>query len=418
MSKKYTTIQNLIPKRVTLIKRSWVNKTNGARFTYLVKIWNPTVKKHAEIALKSRDKNGAITEAFEVYSKHAGDINAGRDVSKRRYTIRLHLDEFIEFQKVRSRLGQITPERVVVIEHALKTLEAFSKLQKNPPLDMLAKVYDNKFLAHRSKATAWVTGNKLTARTLNTELNVHRQFFRWAIENNISTRPLMTKDLKVTRSNKPFPTKSYAKFLSVGQKEIEKSKSPKTKFDLMNYRTVVMVMNSIGCRVTEIKNMKWTDITHSKGKTELYIHGKSKERTIQIPERVAGHLETLKKFKQTMGKAFEWNEVDYPFIFSTYRSKTVSKSFSNRTRRRWAEKAGIEGEYDLVCFRHKFITDALNKGVHSLSVASYTGTSQLMIEKTYSGLVSSDVFNLVFKNAPVESLSRNNPAWVDKLIAD
>lgn len=414
---KASVVKHLIPKKVALLKRYWT-RVDGPTFAFMVRIWNPTLKKYTEVTLKSRNQNDAINEAIEVYSQHASEVNAGRDVSRRRNSLLLHIAEFIEAQKLRSRLGQITPKRVDVLEYSLKTLVEFSKLQRNPPLDTLSKLHDRKFLEHRSKATAWVTGKKLSNRTLNTELNVHRQFFRWAIENNLSTRPLMAKDLKVTRSNKPFPSKSYNKFLSVGQKEIEKSNSPKTKFDLMNYRTVVMVMNSIGCRVTEIKNMKWTDITHSKGKTELYIHGKSKERTIQIPERVAGHLDTLRKFKQTMGKAFEWNEVDYPFIFSTYKSKTVSKSFSNRTRRRWAEKAGIEGEYDLVCFRHKFITDALNKGVHSLSVASYTGTSQLMIEKTYSGLVSSDVFNLVFKNAPVESLSRNNPAWVEKLITD
>ena len=173
-------------------------------------------------------------------------------------------------------------------------------------------------------------------------------------------------------------------------------------------------MSSIGCRVTEIKNMKWSDLIYRKDRTEIYIHGKSKERTIQIPERVVGHLENLKKFKQKMGDSFEWNETDYPFIFSTYKSKTVSISFSSKTRKRWARKIGLEGDYSLVCFRHKFITDALNNGVHSLTIASYCGTSQKMIEDTYSGLVDTQVYDLVFKNTPDDALSRNEtPKWLN-----
>ena len=75
-------------------------------------------------------------------------------------------------------------------------------------------------------------------------------------------------------------------------------------------------------------------------------------------------------------------------------------------------------DWELVCFRHKFITDALNNGVHSLAVANYTGTSQQMIEKTYSGLVAGDIYNLVFKNASNDSLSRNAPKWLNKLLND
>jgi site-specific recombinase XerD len=326
--------------------------------------------------------------------------------------------DFLDYQRTRASLKQITDKRVVVLDHYLKSLIDFSKLNKNPQLDDLSKLHDQKYLVWRSKAKAKLTRKTISIRTLNSEVGAHRQFFAWAISNNLCSRPLVSKDLKTQRSNNPFPSDYYRKFLAVGQKEITDAKSAKIKFDLMNYRTVCMVMNSIGCRVTEIKNMKWSDLVYRKNRTEIYIHGKSKERTIQIPERVVGHLENLKIFKQKMGDAFEWNETDYPFIFSTYKSKTVSISFSNKTRKRWAQKIGLEGDYSLVCFRHKFITDALNNGVHSLSVANYTGTSQAMIERTYSGLVTSDIFNLVFKNAPEESLKKQSPDWVNRLVGD
>lgn len=411
------TVKNLIPKRATLVQRKWTT-SNGPAYAFCLRLWNPSIKKYVEITLKSRDENGAIAEAYEVYSKNATDIDAGRDVSKQRSKLHLHVVDFLDYQRTRASLKQITDKRVVVLDHYLKSLIDFSKLNKNPQLDDLSKLHDQKYLIWRSKAKAKLTGKTISIRTLNSEVGAHRQFFTWAISNNLCSRPLVSKDLKTQRSNNPFPSDYYRKFLAVGQKEIEDAKSAKIKFDLMNYRTVCMVMNSIGCRVTEIKNMKWSDLVYRKDRTEIYIHGKSKERTIQIPERVVGHLENLKKFKQKMGDSFEWNETDYPFIFSTYKSKTVSISFSSKTRKRWARKIGLEGDYSLVCFRHKFITDALNNGVHSLSVANYTGTSQAMIERTYSGLVTGDIFKLVFKNAPEASLSKQNPDWINRLVAD
>jgi hypothetical protein len=73
-------------------------------------------------------------------------------------------------------------------------------------------------------------------------------------------------------------------------------------------------------------------------------------------------------------------------------------------------------DFEFVSFRHRFITNALINGARSLEVAVYTGTSQNMIEKTYSGLVPANVFDLVFKNATPESLARNpTPKWIEKL---
>ena len=410
-------VKKLIPKRLTLIKRVW-KTSSGTAWSYRARIYVPKVDKYLELALTSRDENEAITEAIEVYSGHSKDINEGRDPSQRRTGLADHINAFNEYQESRVFTNSITERRFIVLKHNLKSLLEFAKINKNPPLDDLAKIHDSKFIAWRSKAKTRLTKTKLTNRTLNTEIQAHRQFFNWALDENLSTRTLKGKSLPTKRSNKPFPKEFYRKFLAVGKREIEESKNPRTKFELMNYRTIVMVMNGLGCRVTEIKNLKWSDIKMVKNGIQIYLHGKNKERTIQIPERVYGHLKNLRKVKTSMGASFGWNEDDYPYVFSSYKSKTVSQSFSSSTRRRWAKKIGLEGDYDLVCFRHKFITDALNNGVHSLSVAKYTGTSQAMIERTYSGLVTGDVYNLVFEKAPKESLAQNKPVWIDKLVQE
>jgi integrase len=412
-------VRTLIPKRLVLIIYRWQNN-NGGSYSYRARIWQQKLKKYSEVTLKARDEGSASEEAYEVYAQHLGDLKSGKEVGKRRKPVKHYVEEFVASQQARATLNQISQKRVVVVQHALKSLIHFSTIQKNPPLDDLSAIYDNKFIQWRAEHKARVTGNPLSTRYLNNELSVHKQFFLWAVANNFCNRPIQSKELKVKRANNPFPKKNYPKLLSVARKEIEESRNTRIKWELMNYRTLLMLMNGIGCRVVETKNMKWSDLTNGKNGVTLYIHGKDKERTIQIPDRVAGHLEDLRKFKRNYGKAFGWAETDHPFIFSSWKSEKPPNQFDATVRRRWMKEAGIDNpkDYELVCFRHKFITEALNNGVHSLAVAQYTGTSQKMIEKTYSGLVTSDVFNLVFKNSPDEAMSRNAPRWLDKLIEE
>ena len=130
---------------------------------------------------------------------------------------------------------------------------------------------------------------------------------------------------------------------------------------------------------------------------------------------MVGHLNDLRDFKRKNGDGW-WDEKEHAYIFSTYKSPLPAKHFDAGVRRRWIEKAGVPNprDYEYVCFRHKFITESLNAGAHSLVVAKYTGTSQAMIEKTYEGLVSGDVFNLVFKNAPSAALAKKeSPKWLN-----
>jgi len=416
-------VRQLIPKRLTLIKRTWTNKTGHASYAYRARIWQDQIKKNVEITLKSRDESDACQEAFEVFSKHASDISEGKDIANRRKKLPFYTEKFLEHTRDRVELSEITAKRGEVIGHNLKSLIEFSNLHKSPDLDRLSALYDNNFMKWRAKHKAKITKKQLSKRYLNSELVAHKQFFNWAIKEGFSNRPIQQETLKLKRANVPFPKEHYMKLLSVALKELEEAPNRRIKWEIMNYRTLILLMNGIGCRVVETKNLKWSDIKkkkdHKTGKqrTELYIHGKDKERTIRIPERVAGYLEDLRKFKKKFGHDF-WSEEKCPHIFSSWRSPKTSNQYDARMRRRWMKKAGVKNpeDYEFVCFRHKFITDSLNNEVHSLAVAQYTGTSQRMIEKTYSGLVSNQIYSLVFKNAPEQSLSRNASKWFERLM--
>ena len=79
------------------------------------------------------------------------------------------------------------------------------------------------------------------------------------------------------------------------------------------------------------------------------------------------------------------------------------------------DRSAPKKEYPLVCFRHKFISDALRQGTHALQIAWYTGTSVAMIQQTYGSITSPDLFKQVFSNAPEEALERAaRTKWFDE----
>ncbi len=415
MPVKQRVVEHIIPKKLALIDRVWTNADQSKTTqTYMARLWQPAVKRYSFIKLESTSVHNAKQECFEHWTKHAGDIKDGRDIGSYHRKLRTFIDEFLEIQRSRARNKQITEKRAQVIGHHLVSLEKFWASESKPTLDELSRLYEIKWQNYRSVQKAEKTGKILSARYRNNETNSHKQFFRWCETERYSSRIPKVKDLKVKRTNAPFPAEYYPKLLSVTRESIKNGRNPRIRYEHMNYRYVILLMSGIGCRVLECKNLRWTDIDVRKNGIFLYLHGKDKERTIRIPDRVYGHLMDLRKYKDEHHP--NYNEEDYPHIFNTWLSPTATNHYAGEVRRRWMAATGMPNpdDYELVCFRHKFITDALNNGAHSLTIASYCGTSQKMIEDTYSGLVDTQVYDLVFKNTPDDALTRNEtPKWLN-----
>ena len=389
-------------KGLRVKERSWVNQDGTVQHRFRAYIYQPQIKRRTEVTLQATSLDLAKREATEVWSKHQIDIANGKDISERRKNLLFFIRKFLDYQTTRASLGEITPKRTEVAEYCLKSLIDFWSANKKLDLDSLTKIYDQRFVSWRSKQTARLTNRPITPRTINSEMQVHRQFITWCIQNDYCSRRIEARNLNPKKTNYPFPNEKYKALLQVARKDIEGTQNIKWQWSKVNYYYLILLMNGIGCRVVETKNMKWKDIEERKDGYRLYIHGKNKERTIYLPPRIYKYLMKLKTFKREKGKLFGWNETKHQYIFSAYNSIKPAKQFDAELRRTWIELSGVDNarDYEWVCFRHKFITNALNNNVHSLYVAKYTGTSQLMIEKTYQNLISKDVYDLVFKDAP------------------
>lgn len=413
-------VRTLIPKRLTLIKRDWTLKNGTRRSAYLARIWNYKRKRTTEVTLTSSDEAGACEEAFNVWAKLSPDIEEGREISATKRRINTFVDEYMEYVYNRARDNDITDKRAEVIRHSLASLIRFWEFLEKPSVDELTRLYELRWNAWRGEEKAKITGKPLSKRFRNNELTVHKTFFSWLVANRYASRAPDVRPIKLRpedRGNYPFPDEFYLKFLSAARKEIAESFSVKSRWNRMNVYYLVLLMNGIGCRVTEAKRLTWSDLKTRKGGTFLRLHGKDKEREILLPDRVAGYLNDLREWKRKNGSGW-WSEERCPAVLCAWKSDRPPNQFKAEVRRRWSELAGVPNpnDYEFVSFRHRFITNALINGARSLEIAVYTGTSQNMIEKTYSGLVPANVFDLVFKNATPESLARNpTPKWIEKL---
>jgi integrase len=394
--------------KLSLVQRQWTNKSGDIQFRYYARIRQPHLKKYAELTLQSRNEDAAREEAFQHYAKFQSNIEKGTDISVRRQNY-LHFQKlFLEHQTKRARDKQITDKRVLVLKHCLKSLQAFYRHKKKPNLDNLAEFYDREFNDWRSNQKVQTTKKQLSVAFRNNEINTHKQFFTWAKEQGYCDRQITIPNLKIRRDPKRFPYRHYRKLVVACLRDIKGAQNIKNQWQKMNYYHLILLMNGIGCRVAETKNMRWTHIHQSNDGTLIDISGKNKQRTILLPPRVAGHLQRLKEWKIANGRDYDTSKA---FIFSDYNKIETSKHYSPDTRRNWFRLAGIENWYNLewVSFRHDFISRTLTGGVDSLSVAKYCGTSQAMIEQTYGHLTSKETYANVFRNVSDDALKAKEP---------
>ena len=413
-------LEHILPKKLTLVLRTWTTKDGEENQHYRMRVYIPSHRKYHYITLSSETYNDAKEESINRYLGMGKDIEEGIPVNNDRKKLPFFIDMFMKHMETRLKNGKVTKHRVVCVRQLLRCLEKFAEEMRNPAITELVDIYDEKFENWRDKSLTRLTNKPLSPRTRNNEYNSHRQFFGFLVDKKIISRVPDHIKVKVHQTNKPFPQNKYNALLKASRDAINGTNHPKIKWNWMCMRTVILLMAGTGCRVTEVKNLQWKHISmDSKKNPRIFLHGKGKEREISISHRVYGHLMDLKDFKHVWGDEWNWNEKDYPVVFASWKMEKILNQFDSWGRRQWYEKIGLDPkEYPLVCFRHKFISDALRNGTHALQIAFYTGTSVAMIQQTYGKITSPELFAQVFSNAPDEALEgKQRSKWLEEQLS-
>jgi integrase len=386
---------SIIKNELAVTTHSWTNKDGSVSHRFAVRIRQKQHASYFRKTLKALTLPEAQKEALQVYMSLQDDLSAGKKISVGTKNLVKHIDAYLDAKQKEADGGFISGKRVEVIKHHLLPLERFWVYLKKPSLDVLITEYDQQFRAFRTSERV------LKASSRQSEETTHKVFFKWCFERNYCTRlsNLKGKEERKISPNRPFPRNCWKKLLAAIRKDIKNARTERHRFNLLTYYHAILTMGNIGCRVPEIRNMKWKHLSKQGDEDRLYIHGKAKERTVVISPRVAENLERLKKYQEKFEKRGE-------YIFVVWETGKPFKRMNTVLKDRWFEAAGVPPkDYELVCLRHMFVVNALNRNVNTLAIAKYIGTSQKMIETTYSGLVSKETYDLVFAGISEQALS-------------
>ena len=189
-TQKERVVEHIIKGKLTLLQRYWENRDGSLTTKYRARLRQPHHKSYASISLAAENVEDAKVSALMEWSKRETDISEGRNVGAERRRLTHFINEFFNVQRGRARDNQITERRTEVIKHHLASLLRFYEEHKNPNLNQLVQLYERGWVEWRRTQRNKKTGNLLSHRFRNNEVNSHKMFLRWCIrEGHCSSLP-------------------------------------------------------------------------------------------------------------------------------------------------------------------------------------------------------------------------------------
>lgn len=278
----------------------------------------------------------------------------------------------------------------------------------------------------KSKKTQISTG------TLNKTLTVFRQIFRYANDKGyiesvkvpIVTNKIRPKD-EVTR-NPDFSPKEYKKLASKAYRDVKTEKHSHIKNQKFLLQHLILVLANTGARMSEIRNLRWSDIVvytekgwfipSGGGNTDAYLKDKeyikiqfygkvsrSTQKKWSSPvQRVRDVLDRLKTKQKQWAKDNNWIWNDECKVFTNHLGSEVvnfNKGFNSLLERTGLTYKNM-GETDdgeiifkkrnLGGLRHLYAKRMLSQGWDYFLLAKNMRTSPQMLNKFYANEIDVD----------------------------
>ncbi len=280
------------------------------------------------------------------------------------------LDDFLLNLKV----NNYSPETIYNYERDLKVFESFLKENKiNFPKLTKRDILNYKaFLVSTDRRTAneELGQKRLNAYSINRMLSVLRSYFKYLIEMDYvcPLPPDVIKMIKVIKK------KSQVAELDEFIKLIEfPSKIETDRRVAMRNRAMLEVLFSTGLRISELVNMKMTQIDKA---GRIFVLGKGKkERFVYLTPRA---LKILNEYLDSRSD-------DSPFAFIPYRglnsnqlkSKKISPNYLQAKIKKYREILGINVPVSAHSLRHGFATYLAEAGANPAAIQVLLGHESL-----------------------------------------
>ena len=277
-------------------------------------------------------------------------------------TLSLHVGDFINFASVEKGLAK---NSLIAYETDLKKYVAFLTDQKINDLSKVNRTHINQFLFHEKERKQEPSS---IARTLVAVKLLHRFLLKEGY-----LKEDITSVLDSPKLWKHLPT-----FLT--QKEME------TILNIPNLRTpigirdraILELLYATGVRVSELVNLKLTDLNLDSGFLKCLGKG-GKERIVPLGRRAKESIERyLNKVRLSITKS------EYLFLGSKKAKERLSRQAVWQLIKAYALKARIKKKITPHTFRHSFATHLLEGGADLRIVQELLGHTDISTTQIYT----------------------------------
>lgn len=349
---------------------------------YYCRIKLPKADRYKTVSLKTADLHEARERAFDYDAdvrfrlKHEVPIfnKPFRDVAK----------EYVEVQKRRAKMGEISAARVKKVQSIITAqLEPYVG---STQISLIGQDRWANYPEWRREHTKGRFTEIVSDATLQIEMSVFRAVINYAVSKKYvpsSHRFEGKPTFKIVRRD-AFSLEEYRALHTKGRAWIKAAKSASSVW----YRTVVynfiLIMCNTGMRPPEARNLRWRDISKSKDNEGrelviLSVSGKGKARQLVAPASVGEYLERIRSISKA-------TKPDNP-VFTTWTGEGAKYLYRDSIVDLLTEAGLRDGPSgkprSTYCFRHTYATFRLTEGVDVYFLAQQMGTSVKMIEDHY-----------------------------------
>ena len=109
MYQKQRTIEETIPKRLSLVVRTWATKKKGEEtFSYRTRIYSPKTQKYSYVILESISLKQARQEAVAKYDELIWDLDKGKPVAQDKRKLPTYIGLSMNYMEVKKKNGYCT----------------------------------------------------------------------------------------------------------------------------------------------------------------------------------------------------------------------------------------------------------------------------------------------------------------------
>jgi integrase/recombinase XerD len=231
-------------------------------------------------------------------------------------------------------------------------------------------------LSHLQDFLKWINELGMSATSQARIISGLRTFFKYLLlENIIRTNP--AELLESPRLGRKLPDT-----LNIG--EIDKLFA---EIDLSTpegerNKTMIEFLYGCGLRVSELTNLKISDVRFSDGFISVIGKG-NKERLVPVGD---GALAQLDRYRHNVRSHIKIQKGHEDFIFLNGRGKKISRVMVFYIIKSLAEKAGIRKTISPHTFRHSFATHLIEGGADLRAVQEMLGHASITTTEIYTHL--------------------------------